>query len=272
MTPMPHGFPPQVVEGAILQGKFRVDQALGSGGMALVVRAHHLGLDQPVALKFIRPDLVHDAVANERLLREARATAQLHSEHVRRVYDVAHLDDGTPFMVMEYLEGRDLANLLEKQGPLTPSEVAELALQICDAMAEAHLHGIVHRDLKPHNLFLARQADGRQVLKVLDFGISRLSLSSALRLTRTSDLLGSPAYTAPEQLRTPHDVDARTDIWSLGVLMYELLSGELPFPGPVIPKLVLRILHDPAPSLLRKYPTIPPEVDAVVVRCLEKAP
>jgi eukaryotic-like serine/threonine-protein kinase len=272
MPSFPPGFPSQLVEGAVLQGKFRIDGALGSGGMGLVIRAHHLGLDQPVALKFIRPELIDDAVATERLRREARVTAQLRSEHVRRVYDVAHLDDGNPFIVMEYLEGDDLASLLKKQGTLRPSDVAELMLQSCEAMAEAHMLGIVHRDLKPHNLFLARQNDGRQVLKVLDFGISKLSLSTALRLTRTAELLGSPAYNAPEQLRAAHEVDARTDVWSLGVVMYELLAGELPFLDTVIPRVALKILHEPAPSLHLKCSSLLPEMESVVLRCLEKEP
>jgi serine/threonine protein kinase len=265
------GFP-KLEAGSVLQGRFRIVRRIGAGQMGVVVSAHHLERGHLVGLKFIRGDLVADPVAVERLLREARAMAELSSEHVRRIYEVARLEDGTPFIVMEYLEGRDLAALLEKEGPQPPGRAAELIIQACDAVGEAHLRGIIHRDLKPQNIFLAREADGRQRVKVLDFGISKRTLASTLRLTRTEQLLGSPAYSSPEQLQVARDVDARSDIWSLGVVLYELLTGELPFSAPVIPRLVVKILRDPAPSLVDDLPDLSPELDRVVLRCLHKSP
>ena len=255
--------------GEILAGKYRVERVLGAGGMGVVVSALHLELDQRVAVKFLLAQIASpEAVA--RFVREARAAVKIRSEHVARVIDVGRLGDGAPYMVMEYLEGRDLAAQLT-HGPLPIEDAVDYVIQAADAMAEAHAEGIVHRDLKPANLFLTWRSDGAPVIKVLDFGISKLQTpDSELSLTRTSAVMGSPVYMSPEQARAVHSVDARTDIWSLGIILFELVSGRTPFRGSTLPELITAIAMD-APEPLRKLRAdAPEELELVISRCLEK--
>jgi serine/threonine-protein kinase len=235
--------------------------------MGVVVAATHLHLQQPVALKFLLPDLVHSAQIVERFVREARASAQLRGEHVCRVSDVGAFDNGAPYIVMELLEGSDLASLLASHGPLPVPLAADYVLQACVGIAEAHALGIVHRDLKPANLFLTRRPDGSPLIKVLDFGIAKATGDRNFSLTQTSAVLGSPGYMSPEQLRSTRDVDVRSDIWSLGVVLYELVSGRPPFTGESITELALHIAMDPTPPLVGRMPH---GFDQVVHRCLEK--
>jgi serine/threonine-protein kinase len=192
-----------VAQGDVLAGKYRVDHVLGVGGMGVVVSATHLQLDQRVALKFMLPvGLAHPALV-ERFAREARAAARLKSDHVARVLDVGTLDSGSPYMVMEYLEGSDLGSVVAERGPMPVHMAVDCVLQACDAVAEAHAIGIIHRDLKPRNLFLTGRNDGRALVKVLDFGISKHKTgASDLSLTRTTEIIGSPNYMSPEQLRS----------------------------------------------------------------------
>nr|HMR07207.1 serine/threonine-protein kinase [Polyangiaceae bacterium] len=218
-----------VNQGDILAGKFRVEKLLGSGGMGMVVAAHHLQLDEPVAIKFLLPEALTNAAAVGRFAREARAATKIKSEHVVRIIDIGSFDSGEPYIVMEYLNGQDLSQLLAARGPLPPDEVAEYILQACEAIVEAHVLGIVHRDLKPANLFVAARMDGTPLVKVLDFGISKVSTGPDLSLTETSALMGSPLYMSPEQMASAKSVDARTDIWALGVILYELVTGKPPF-------------------------------------------
>jgi len=257
--------------GDILAGKYRVEQVLGVGGMGVVVAAHHLHLDERVAIKFLLPEVARqggEPVA--RFMREARAAAKIRSEHVGRVTDVGALDDGTPFLVMEYLEGSDLSKILEQGGPLAVEDALDYVLQACEALAEAHAIGIVHRDLKPANLFLARRADGSPCIKVLDFGISKMNDIRG-DMTRTRATLGSPLYMSPEQLVSTGDVDARADLWSLGVILFELLTGKLPYEAETMPQLVAQVLQN-APARLRSLRAdISVELDAVVMRCLQPA-
>jgi serine/threonine protein kinase len=255
--------------GAVLAGKFRVDRVIGQGGMGVVVGATHLHLQQPVALKFLLPDLVHSPQIVERFVREARASAQLRGEHVCRVSDVGAFDNGAPYIVMELLEGKDLASLLEASGRLPVGMAADYVLQACVGVAEAHALGIVHRDLKPANLFLTRRPDGAPLIKVLDFGIAKARSDRNFSLTQTSAVLGSPGYMSPEQLRSTRDVDVRSDIWSLGVVLYELVSGRPPFTGESITELALHIAMDPTPPLVGPMPH---GFDQLVHRCLEKDP
>ncbi|HSS02012.1 MAG TPA: protein kinase [Kofleriaceae bacterium] len=256
-----------IAVGAVLAGKFRVDRVIGQGGMGVVVAATHLHLQQPVALKFLLPDLVHSPQIVERFVREARASAQLRGEHVCRVSDVGAFDHGAPYIVMELLEGSDLASLLASHGPLPVPLAADYVLQACVGIAEAHAGGIVHRDLKPANLFLTRRPDGSPLIKVLDFGIAKATGDRNFSLTQTSAVLGSPGYMSPEQLRSTRDVDVRSDIWSLGVILYELVSGRPPFTGESITELALHIAMDPTPPLVGRMPH---GFDQVVHRCLEK--
>jgi hypothetical protein len=260
--------------GRTLAGKYRIDEVLGVGGMGLVVAAHHVHLDERVAIKFLLPSMLTNQEAVARFTREARAAVKIKSEHVVRVSDVASLDNGTPYMVMEYLQGSDLGAWLKERGALPVEQAVEFVLQACEAIAEAHVLGIVHRDLKPLNLFVTRGPDGALSVKVLDFGISKVvrpgSSSSSLSMTKTSTMMGSPLYMSPEQLHSSKDVDARTDIWALGVILYELITGTLPFCADSVAELVTRILTEPPPPLRDRRPDAPGALEAVIRRCLEK--
>jgi serine/threonine-protein kinase len=267
---------PPVREGEVLAGKYRVERVLGVGGMGVVVAATHLQLEERVALKFLVKDALDSADAVARFAREARAAVKIKSEHVARVIDVGTLENGAPYMVMEYLEGGDLAQVVQARGPLPVEEAVEYVLQACEAIAHAHVLGIVHRDLKPANLFLIRRPDGTNAVKVLDFGISKVmpgkGSSSDNAMTRTRAIMGSPLYMSPEQMTSTRDVDGRTDIWALGVILYELLSGQPPFSADTMPQLCGLILSGPTPSIRTIRPNIPPGLDAVLRRSLEKDP
>jgi serine/threonine-protein kinase len=261
--------------GDILARKYRVEKVLGVGGMGVVVAAMHTELDERVALKFLLPAAAQNPSIVARFNREARAAVKIKSQHVARVSDVGTLDDGTPYIVMEYLEGKDLGDLLldHKQFPF--GVAIDYVLQACEAIAEAHAAGIVHRDLKPPNLFLARQADGTAIVKVLDFGISKAVLVDEPSgnhggITGTTDVFGSPTYMSPEQLKASRDVDARTDVWSLGVILYELIAGKAPFERPTVAETFGSILYEQPVPLRKLRPDVPPQLEQVIMRCLEK--
>jgi serine/threonine-protein kinase len=262
-----------VAVGDVLASKYRVERVLGSGGMGVVVAAQHVALHHKVALKLMLPTAAADGDAVARFLREARAAAQLTSEHVARVLDVGTLTSGAPFMVMELLDGSDLEGVLRERGPLPVTDAVDYIRQACDAVAEAHERGIVHRDLKPGNLFLARDARGRTSIKVLDFGISKHTAAVGdLALTKTAAVMGSPLYMSPEQMRASRNVDARTDVWSLGVTLYQLLTGRVPFFAESPMELGAKVLHEEPEPLHRVRRDVPPAVDAVVMQCLAKDP
>ncbi len=260
-----------VAAGTVLGGKFVVERVLGEGGMGMVVAATHVELGHRVAIKMMLPEARQHPEMLARFEREARAAAGLSSEHVARVTDVGRFDDGMPFMVMEFLEGEDLEQCIARQHQLPFGDVVRYFLQASLGLGEAHAHGIVHRDVKPSNLFLARRVGGRNVVKVLDFGIAKASLSNTNpQLTRTSTQMGSPQYMSPEQLRDTKSVDGRTDVWSLGAAFYEAITGVAAFPANTLAELHVKILMDAPvpPSVLR--PGTPPELERVVLRCLEK--
>jgi serine/threonine-protein kinase len=258
--------------GETFADKYRVECVLGGGGMGVVVAARHLQLDERVAIKFMRPDISANDAGAERFLREARATAKVKSEHIVRVFDVG-TQDGILYMVMEHLEGQDLARMVASEGPIACATAVEYVLQACEAIAEAHSRGIVHRDLKPENLFLTHRANGSPCVKVLDFGISKFdSTREGHRMTSTSALMGSPIYMSPEQLASPRDVDARTDVWSLGVVLFELVSGAQPFTAESLPQLCIKVRETTAPLLRSVCPHAPAALEALVARCLEKNP
>ncbi len=262
-----------VVEGQILAGKYRVERVLGSGGMGFVVAAWHLELEQRVAMKFLHPLALERADTAERFRREARSAAKIRSEHVARVIDVGIMEGGVPYMVMEYLEGHDISDEMAKVGMLPIEDAIDFVLQAIEALAEAHAAGIVHRDLKPANLFIATRADGSRIVKVLDFGISKSLLGASvaeLSLTRTSVLIGSPLYMSPEQMRSAKDVDTRTDIWSLGVILYEMITGQPPYTGDSIPALCASLLSDTPTAMRSLRAEVPAELEEIINRCLAK--
>jgi serine/threonine-protein kinase len=257
-----------VTPGQILAGKYRVERVLGAGAMGMVVAAVHLALNRRVALKFLLPSAKKSQDGEDRFLREARIAAMLNSEHVTRVLDVGMLEDGAAYIVMEFLDGQDLGSLL-RSGPLPIEEAVTYVLQVCEALAEAHAAGIVHRDLKPANLFLTRTPSGSPCVKVCDFGISKLA-GSEMALTQTGQVLGSPIYMSPEQFDGGKHVDTRSDIWSLGVILYELIAGLPPFEAQEMMQLLKRITLEPPRPIEEVRPGVPAGLWRVIARALEK--
>ncbi len=263
--------------GQIVGRKYEIIKLLGVGGVGFVVAANHIELGEKVALKFLKPDMLVNPEVVGRFAHEALASVRIKSEHVARVFDVGSLRDGTPFIVMEFLNGRDLFDLITQDGPQPIRRSVDYVLQACEALADAHACGVVHRDIKPENLFLLQRSEGIELVKVLDFGISKLALTgSAMKsnvpLIRTMLPMGSPVYMSPEQIRASKDIDCRTDIWSMGCVLYELLTGSAAFDAPSLTQLSATILEQnpPLPSL--GHPEIPAELDKIVSRCLEKNP
>jgi serine/threonine protein kinase len=256
--------------GDVLSKKFRVERVLGVGGMGVVVAATHLQLGQIVALKFMLRGALQYPDNVARFEREARAAVRLRSDHVAKVTDVGRLDDGAPYMVMEFLEGEDLDRYIRKYGPIPIQTAVDFLLQAAEAIAEAHSLGIVHRDLKPKNLFLTQRLNGEPLVKVLDFGVSKVLGEGDLSLTATTQVLGSPSYMSPEQLRASRDVDQRTDIWALGAILYELLTGSVPFPATTLTQLTAMVISEPPRPIESLRNDVPPELCAVILRCLEK--
>src|SRR5271170_968284 len=262
-----HPEAPPTVPGTILAGKYRVERIIGQGGMGVVVEAKHITLDERVALKFLLPEYATHPEAAARFLREAKAAVKIKSEHVARVSDVGTLETGAPYMVMEFLEGSDLSNLLEKSGVLSVPDAVDYIIQGCDALAEAHGHGIVHRDIKPANLFLTKRPNGTPLVKVLDFGISKTSGSQVDNLTKTTASMGSALYMSPEQMQQTRGVDHRTDIYALGISLYELLAGKQPFYADTLPQLCAEIFTG-TPTPIR---TVRGDVPEGLANVLEKA-
>jgi eukaryotic-like serine/threonine-protein kinase len=257
--------------GQEIAGKYRVEHVLGVGGMGIVVAARHLELDELRAIKLLHPAELGNAQAVARFACEARAASGLHSEHIARVFDAGRLEDGVPYFVLEHLEGCDLLKLSKSRGPLPLVEAALYIVQACDAVAEAHAAGVIHRDLKPANLFLTHRTDGSPCVKVLDFGIAkRIGGRCSSGMTRTTDVMGSPLYMSPEQMRSTRDVDGRTDVWALGAILYKLLTGVSPFEACNVAELYSSILErDPSP-LSTYRPDIPEAVEKIIARCLRK--
>jgi len=263
-----------VQPGEVLAGKYRVERVLGVGGMGVVVAATHLQLEERVAIKFLLPAMLRNPEVVGRFAREARAAVKIKNEHVARVSDVGTLDGGAPYMVMEFLEGEDLAAWLLQRGPLPVEQAVDFVLQACVAVADAHGLGIVHRDLKPANLFCVRRSDGQFVIKVLDFGISKVAELGGSRpgmeATKTTAIMGSPLYMSPEQMRSAKDVDAQTDIWALGIVLYELLTGTPPFVGDSFAEVAIGVATGSFAPVRSFRPDAPPGLEAVILKSLEK--
>ena len=260
--------------GSIVAGKYLIENTLAEGGVGIVASAMHVTLQQRVAIKYLKPKALESPSLVERFVREARLAAQIRSEHVVRVHDVGILTNGAPFMVMEHLVGQGL-DLVVAKGPSPTAVAVDYILQACDALAEAHGLQIVHRDIKPANLFLAERPSNTPILKIIDFGISkaipqRSKTASWGRQTEDGDRFGTPLYMSPEQLRSTSNVDARADIWALGVVLHELLTGELPFEGDDLPQLCASILIRPPVHLTAALRGAPVELETIILKCLEK--
>ena len=259
------------VAGDIIADKYRVEAVLGRGVMSVVYRATHLELDQHVAIKVLSAEALLLPEYVVRLKREARAVSRIRSEHVVRIHDIGELSaGGVPYLVMECLSGLDLAAVLARRGPFPIELAVECVLQACEALAEAHALGIIHRDLKPANLFLTEAVDGSPCVKVLDFGISRMSRRHGLsQLTDPGTVLGTPSYMAPEQMEAADTVDARSDIWALGTILYELLVGKPPYTGESLPQIFMKIMRSKTPKASAVRADVPSGIDAIIARCLE---
>jgi eukaryotic-like serine/threonine-protein kinase len=259
--------------GTVLAGKYVLEREIGRGGAGVVMSAQHTMLRQRVALKFLRQELLSEPEVIGRFLREAQASALLRGTHVARVMDACQLESGEAFLVMEYIEGRDLAAVLAQDGPLPIADAVDYLLQTCEGVAEAHAVGMIHRDLKPGNLFLTRAPDGSPLIKVLDFGLSKFTTSdSCTPLTADHHVIGSPHFMSPEQMRSSRDVDHRSDIWALGAVLFTLLSGQYPYRGRLLTEICIAVFSGDLQSLCALRPDVPPALAAVVERCLHTQP
>jgi serine/threonine protein kinase len=254
--------------GHVFLGKYRVEEILGQGAMGIVAKCTHLQLGGSIAIKMLRQEVLSDRDAHERFMREAKAASKLRSEYVARVTDVGTFENDVPYIVMEFLDGLDLDKLLKERGSVQAGWASELMLQAAEALAEAHSINIVHRDVKPSNLFVTWRPDGSAIVKVLDFGISKAPIDTDLSLTQTQSLLGTPAYMSPEQMRSARMVDARSDIWSLGTVFYELLENRRPFEADSFSEMCVKVAVDPPSPMVNA----PEDLQEVVLRCLQKAP
>jgi serine/threonine-protein kinase len=264
--------------GAIIAGKYRVEAVIGEGGMGAIIRAKHIALNRDVAIKLMRSEITGVHKASERFLREARATANIESDYVAHVSDIDVLPSGIPFIVMEFLDGVDLATHVAAKRQREVTESVDWILQTLSGLAAAHEIGIVHRDLKPTNLFLAKRVDGSRRIKVLDFGVSKVLDDSDFSreghndgLTTTSNfVVGTPRYMAPEQITAPRDVDERADLWAVGLILYEFLVGAHPFDGNTPGAIMGHVLATPILPLDAVRSDVPLELAKVVERCLQR--
>jgi eukaryotic-like serine/threonine-protein kinase len=257
--------------GDIVAERYQVEAVIGAGGMGIVYEAKHLGLGTKVALKVIRPDIAQNSSLWKRFAREARALGALHNKHVVRVHDAGTLPSGLRYLVMELLAGTDLRRLLQDGGPMPVARAVDYVLQVCSALGDAHRLHIIHRDIKPENIFLAKFRACEPTIKLLDFGVARF-LDDGGQLTMPGAGVGSPRYLSPEQVQTPNAIDQRSDLWGVGLLLYELLTGLSPFAGMNTAQVCLAICKGPIPPVDALRPELPPGLVRVIHRCLEIDP
>jgi serine/threonine protein kinase len=259
--------------GAVLPGGLHVERVIGTGAVGVVLSAIDARTGLRVAVKMLSGNSALDHDQRVRLRREARALQRLTSQHTARLYDFRELDDGTPIIVMEYLHGCTLQDVIVQSGPLPVPAAVKYILHVLDALAEAHALGLIHRDIKPSNLFLVWQ-NGAPVVKLLDFGLVKdiIATKGTVRLTRTGFMLGTPAYMSPEQLDPKRPADPRADVWAVAVTLYELLTGHLPFDAPTIPLLVTRVMNDNYTPLRPVRKDVSPRLERIIAACLEKDP
>lgn len=260
--------------GEVIGDRYVVERVLAEGGVGVVVAAKHLELEETVAIKFLKPEFARSPDIIGRFAREAKAAAKIKSEHSVRVIDVGVTIERGPYIVMEYLDGHDLEMVIEKTGRASVERAVEILLQMCDALAEAHSYGIVHRDIKPANIFLVKRDHDMPSIKILDFGISKATLAGnvfggAISMVKTQSLLGSPLYMSPEQLRGDPDAGVASDIWSVGTVLYELLTGQCPFNGSTIPEVCASVLERNPPRIA-SFAVVPPALEAIVEKCMSK--
>lgn len=258
--------------GKVLDGRYEILSLLDEGGMGAVYLGRHVKLGRSVAVKFLRGELKGIKGLVTRFYREARAASGISHPNIIDVYDVGVADWGEPYLVMEYLSGENLASLLQRKGPISLAAACGIMEPTLRALHAAHERGIVHRDLKPENIFLMRQENGPPVIKIIDFGVSKFIQAEQTQLTRTGSLLGTPSYMSPEQARGRGTVDHRADIYSMGVVLYNMLSGSLPFVGESYNDLIVNILTEPAKPPTEAYPDFPSDAEPIVMRLLEKDP
>jgi serine/threonine protein kinase len=262
--------------GDVLAGKYEVERVLGQGGMGVVFGAKHTLLRERVAIKLLLGADSSQPEVLARFLNEARAAARIQSEHIARVFDVGQLESGTPYMILEYLEGMDLGTRIDQKGAIGVGEAADILIEAAAGIQQAHAMGIVHRDLKPSNVFLAERNDGSRIVKVLDFGVAKhlgpTTFAEAKFETSSKAFLGSPLFMSPEQVRQARSVDTRTDIWSLGMVLYNAVTATTPFDAETLGELLAKVLEAPVPPLRSHRPDAPAPFEAVVARCLMRDP
>ncbi|MBX3225689.1 MAG: serine/threonine protein kinase [Labilithrix sp.] len=265
-----------ISEGDVVRDRYRVGRLIGEGGTGVVVAATQIADGKPVAIKFLRRAL-ETSELRTRFEREARAITQITSEHIVSVLEVGTLEDGAAFMVMEHLEGRDLARILKEDGPLPIPQAVDCMMQVCRALAAVHASGIVHRDLKPANVLLESSQDGKVHAKLVDFGISKFLDKRLLgedgkppEMTSAFTMLGSPRYMAPEQVRNSKDVDARADLWSVGAVLFQIITGQHAFVATTNVEASIAVLTAEPQKLCALVPAAPPGLEEVIKRCLTR--